>query len=307
MGELALANSADSILGVCLARFGRVDALFNAAGLSGRRFGDGPVHLCSDEGWDVTLQQNLKVMFQMSRAAIGRMLQQEPQADGVRGAILNMGSVLADAPEPRHFDTHAYAAAKGAVVALSRSMAAYYAPHKIRVNVLSAGLVRTPASERSQTNAELLDFLTKKQPLAAGMVDAEDVARDGLVPVGNRLARDHGRCSNCGCGLERHRRLSSREASWWYSGSTLAVRRSRREWWMKGAPFWHRAPFPRPTIWKSFLPSLQDAIHWLLEATAHPAGVGVGCKGIINPDSTQVEILPGTLGISWRASAWPTW
>ncbi len=45
----------------------------------------------------------------------------------------------------------------------------------------------------------------------------------------------------------------------------------------------------------SFLPSLHDAIRWLLEATGLPAGVGVGCKGIINPDSTQVEILPGPL------------
>ena len=45
----------------------------------------------------------------------------------------------------------------------------------------------------------------------------------------------------------------------------------------------------------SFLPALHDAIRWLLEATALPAGVGVGCKGLINPDSTQVEILPGVL------------
>lgn len=45
----------------------------------------------------------------------------------------------------------------------------------------------------------------------------------------------------------------------------------------------------------SFVPSLHDAIRWLMEATQLPAGVGVGCKGIINPDSTRVEILPGTL------------
>lgn len=183
-GELSLVNSADSVLGVCLARYGRVDALFNAAGLSGRRFGDGPVHECSDEGWDLTLQHNLGTVFQMCRSAIGRMLQQDVGPDGVRGVILNMGSVLAESPEPRHFATHAYAAAKGAVVAMSRSMAAYYAPHKIRVNVLAPGLVRTPASERSQANAELLDFLEKKQPLAAGMVDAEDVARAALFLLG---------------------------------------------------------------------------------------------------------------------------
>lgn len=45
----------------------------------------------------------------------------------------------------------------------------------------------------------------------------------------------------------------------------------------------------------TFVPSLHDAIRWLLEATTQPAGVGVGCKGIINPDSTLVELLPGSL------------
>jgi glucokinase len=50
-----------------------------------------------------------------------------------------------------------------------------------------------------------------------------------------------------------------------------------------------------PADLESFLSSLHDAIRWLLEATAVPAGVGVGCKGIINPDSTQIEVLPGTL------------
>jgi len=44
-----------------------------------------------------------------------------------------------------------------------------------------------------------------------------------------------------------------------------------------------------------FLPSLHEAIGWLLETTERPAGVGIGCKGIINPDSTQVELLPGAL------------
>jgi glucokinase len=52
---------------------------------------------------------------------------------------------------------------------------------------------------------------------------------------------------------------------------------------------------PTPPDLDAFIPSLHDAVRWLLEATALPAGVGVGCKGIINPDSTQVEILPGTL------------
>jgi glucokinase len=52
---------------------------------------------------------------------------------------------------------------------------------------------------------------------------------------------------------------------------------------------------PTPNDLDGFLPSLHDAIRWLLEATALPAGVGVGCKGIINPDSTRIESLHGAL------------
>jgi glucokinase len=52
---------------------------------------------------------------------------------------------------------------------------------------------------------------------------------------------------------------------------------------------------PTPGDLDTFLPSLHEAVRWLLEATALPAGVGVGCKGIINPDSTQVETVTGSL------------
>jgi glucokinase len=50
-----------------------------------------------------------------------------------------------------------------------------------------------------------------------------------------------------------------------------------------------------PADLDTFLPALHGAVQWLLDATATPAGVGIGCKGIINPDSTQVELLSGSL------------
>ena len=150
-GDLTLAHSADSVLTQCLSKFGRVDGLFNASGLSGRRFGDGPVHEIQDDAWHTTLTHNLTVAFRMCRAVAGRMLEQAAGQDGVRGSIVNIGSVLVESPEPRHFATHAYAAAKGAIAAMSKSMAAYYAPHGIRVNVIAPGLVRTPAGERTAT------------------------------------------------------------------------------------------------------------------------------------------------------------
>jgi NAD(P)-dependent dehydrogenase (short-subunit alcohol dehydrogenase family) len=80
-----------------------VDALFNVIGISGRRFGDGPIHECTDAGWDVTMTTNVRSVFLVSRAVIRQMLDQpvRPDSGGTRGAVLNMASVLAFAPE-RH-------------------------------------------------------------------------------------------------------------------------------------------------------------------------------------------------------------
>jgi NAD(P)-dependent dehydrogenase (short-subunit alcohol dehydrogenase family) len=173
--DLREEREVEAAFDACLRKFRGVDAVFNVAGISGRRFGDGPVHQCSAEGWDVTFDTNVRGMFLMCRAALRYWL------DARRpGAILNMSSVLAFSPAPQFFATHAYAASKGAIISMSRAMAAYYAPHKIRVNVIAPALVRTPMSARAQSDEELLDFIAHKQPLSAGMLDAADIAATAL-------------------------------------------------------------------------------------------------------------------------------
>ncbi len=173
-----LTESADVAAAVqrCIAHYGRIDALFNVAGISGRKFGDGPVHECSERGWDVTMDTNAKSVFLMCREVVRVMLNQLPNEDGLRGAILNMTSVLAISPEPKFFATHAYAASKSAIIGLTRAMAAYYAPHKIRVNAIAPALTRTPMSERAQQDREILDFIRIKQPLSQDLIEARDVA-----------------------------------------------------------------------------------------------------------------------------------
>jgi NAD(P)-dependent dehydrogenase (short-subunit alcohol dehydrogenase family) len=165
----------ETAFAACLRKFNCVDAVFNVAGISGRKLGDGPVHECSVEGWDVTLDTNVRSMFLLCRSALRYWLE-----TGRRGTILNMASVLAYSPQTQHFATHAYAASKGAIISMSRAMAAYYAPHKIRVNVIAPGLVRTPMSVRAQSNSEVLKFIAHKQPLSEGMLDAADVAGTAL-------------------------------------------------------------------------------------------------------------------------------
>src|ERR1700730_2565704 len=165
----------------CLRKFSGVDAVFNVAGISGRKFGDGPLHECSVEGWDITLDTNVRSMFLLCRTALRYWLD-----TGRHGTILNMASVLAFSPQAQHFATHAYAASKGAIISMSRAMAAYYAPHKIRVNVIAPGLVRTPMSERAQSDEGALHFIARKQPLSEGILDPADVAATALFLLGEQ-------------------------------------------------------------------------------------------------------------------------
>lgn len=149
--------------------FRRFDALYHVAGGSGRKFGDGPLHELTDDGWTKTLELNLTSVMLSNRAAVRQFL-----AQGTPGSILNLASVLASRPSPHHFATHAYAAAKAGIVGFSQSIAAAYAPHDIRVNVLAPGLVETPMSQRAAQDEAIRAFIRTKQPLDGGRIGQPD-------------------------------------------------------------------------------------------------------------------------------------
>jgi NAD(P)-dependent dehydrogenase (short-subunit alcohol dehydrogenase family) len=156
-------------------RLGRLDAVYSVAGISGRRFGDGPLHAASLEGWETVIATNATSQFLVARASIARMLVQEPDAGGSRGVVLLMSSVLARWPAAEHFGTHGYAASKGAIDGLTRSAAATYAAHGIRVNAIAPSLIATPMSRRAQDDPAIVGYLRAKQPLAHGPIDADAV------------------------------------------------------------------------------------------------------------------------------------
>jgi NAD(P)-dependent dehydrogenase (short-subunit alcohol dehydrogenase family) len=162
--------------GVCIDRFGTIDGLLAVAGGSGRRFGDGPVHTISLDGWQATLDLNLTTSFLSVREAIKHMLE-KPEPNG---SVVVVSSVLAQHPSPERFSTHAYSTAKGAQLALVEAAAARYAPDRIRVNAIEPGLVETPMSVRVQEDDELLAYLAAKQPLAGGIIPPGDVAETAL-------------------------------------------------------------------------------------------------------------------------------
>ena len=167
---------AQTAIEYAISALGRVDGLFNVAGGSGRRMGDGPLHELTPEGFEATMRLNATTHVTVSAPVLRAMLEQEPDADGSRGAIVNMGSVLATQPVPALFATHAYAASKGAVAALTTTAAAYYAAHGIRVNMVAPALTISRMAERAQADAATQAFSQRKQPLTGGFIAAEDVA-----------------------------------------------------------------------------------------------------------------------------------
>jgi NAD(P)-dependent dehydrogenase (short-subunit alcohol dehydrogenase family) len=152
----------------------RLDVLVAAHGISGRRLGDGPVDACTEEGWDAVLDANLRSVFLCCRAAIPRL-----RAAG-GGAVVTVASALGLVGGDRDFATHAYAASKGGLIALTRAMAVTYAPEGIRCNVVCPGLIATPMSRRAQEDPAVRARLPELQPLTGDFGRPEDVAEAAL-------------------------------------------------------------------------------------------------------------------------------
>lgn len=183
--DLTVEADADAATQDCLETFGRIDGLFAVAGGSGRRFGDGPVHEMDLTGWEATLKLNGHPAFLAARNAVRTMRSQEPNQSGTRGSIVLVTSVLAASPVPSHFATHAYAAVKGAEVSLTTTMASYYAADLIRVNAIAPGLIRTPMAERAAEDPVISAYAARKQPMAGGLLEAEEVAAAGAFLLGD--------------------------------------------------------------------------------------------------------------------------
>ena len=107
---------------------------------------------------------------------------------GSGGSIVVVSSVLATSPSPQRFRTDAYAAAKGAQLALVTTTAAAHASDGIRINAIAPSLVATPMSARAQSDDEILTFARAKQPLTDGILDPGAIADAALFLVSDESA-----------------------------------------------------------------------------------------------------------------------
>ena len=161
-------------------RFGHLDVLVNNAGV----VRVAPVVDESDDGWHTTMAVNSTGVFYGMRAAIPAM-----RRNG-GGSIINIASIYGPVGAPGYI---AYTASKGAVIAMTKVAALEHAEHRIRVNAICPGPVRTPMSEEEgDASVAVTPLRRRAEPEEISSAVAFLASDDALYITGAELAVDGG-------------------------------------------------------------------------------------------------------------------
>jgi NAD(P)-dependent dehydrogenase (short-subunit alcohol dehydrogenase family) len=151
--DVTVANDVAALVTAATTRFGRLDVLHNNAYWAPQ---NRPVVDTDEDEWDRALATSLKSVYLGCKYAIPAML------EGGGGTIVNTASTAGLIALPRFA---AYTAAKGGVVALTRSVALDYGPQGIRCNAVCPGLVETPATAGLLADEDRREIFARKQLL----------------------------------------------------------------------------------------------------------------------------------------------
>jgi meso-butanediol dehydrogenase/(S,S)-butanediol dehydrogenase/diacetyl reductase len=159
-------NALRAAIEAVLARFGRIDAVHNNAGIASP---SKPLHETTEQEWDDLERINLKSVYWTTRFAFGALT-------ATKGAILNTASMVGLIGQQNHA---AYVASKGGMISLTKAMAADYAGYGIRVNAVCPAGVWTP----------MLENWCGEQPDPAGIRQyLDDIHLLGSCPHGDVIA-----------------------------------------------------------------------------------------------------------------------
>jgi len=139
-GDLTDPGSASRTVQAVMSGFGRLDVLVNNAGMTSNSDPQSPASLAgmSDDQWHSTIDRNLTTAFNVTRAALGPML------DRGFGRIVNVAST--SGPVTAYMGDAAYHAAKAGMIGLTRALAIEVAAQGITVNAVAPGWIATPSS-----------------------------------------------------------------------------------------------------------------------------------------------------------------
>lgn len=176
--DLTREQEVEQALETTIQKYGRLDALHNNAGVAQP---SKPLHTTTAAEWELLMNVNLRSIFYTTKYGIGHL-------KATKGCVLHTSSLVGSIGQENHA---AYTATKGAVNALTKSMALDYAPWGIRVNAIAPAAIKTPMLEawsREQPGAgRIEEYLNRLQPL--GNMPAGDVIADACVFLMSDAAR----------------------------------------------------------------------------------------------------------------------
>ena len=154
-----------------VARFGALDILVANAGLQR----DAAIQDMTLAQWNTVIGVNLTGQFLCARQAIREFLRRgpAPRVSAAAGKIICMSSVHQEIPWAGHVN---YAASKGAVRMMMETLAQEVAPHRIRVNAIAPGAIRTPINRNAWSTPEAYDRLMTLVPYGR-IGEPDDIAR----------------------------------------------------------------------------------------------------------------------------------
>jgi 2-dehydro-3-deoxy-D-gluconate 5-dehydrogenase len=162
-GDLAKAETAKNLITQTLDRFGRIEILINNAGTIRRA----PAVDYSDDDWTAVIEVNLSSVFRLSQLAGKHMIE-----SGRGGKIVNIASLLSF---QGGITVPAYAASKGGVAQLTKALANEWAKHRINVNAIAPGYMRTTNTAALQADETRNRKILERIP-AGRWGDPEDIA-----------------------------------------------------------------------------------------------------------------------------------
>lgn len=178
-GARALAHQADvsqedaveAMFQRAIGEFGTLDILVNNAGLQR----DAPLHEMTLDQWNMVIGVNLTGQFLCARAAVREFLRRGvvPAVSSAAGKIICMSSVHQAIPWAGHAN---YAASKGGIMMLMKTLAQELAPRHIRVNSIAPGAIRTPINTAAWNTKEAYDALMTLVPYKR-IGEPDDIAR----------------------------------------------------------------------------------------------------------------------------------
>lgn len=183
--ELALAELEDvadcrAAVDTCARRFGRLDGLVNAAGITDR----GGIDDTTPELWDRLFAVNVRAPFFLCQEAVKLMRRNPLDSTRQAGAIVNIITMSSHGGQPK---LTAYSASKGALATLTRNLGHALRHERIRVNGLNIGWTETPNEHRVQlAEGQPADWLARAeaaQPFGR-LIKPEDVAEATLFLLG---------------------------------------------------------------------------------------------------------------------------